>query len=539
MKLPVGENENVEVVQNPTKTAHEILDQDNISIEKRPVAEVIEEFVDLSEKLHPRWELLCSYKEWEGTGRCSKEPVFWDDSMGAERSAKYALAPCQLVNTCLSAAVGLTLMRYSPQKLKGVMSAVFSQAQEHVALLRNTAIHGEEAMEQEALHLIFSISDDYPDQYLDMVRNTATEKTIHVTPVTLLEALVVDLPRSMKLQYPKVYTDLPFLYFLNYSELVTAELQLLKVPAILQNSAAKYHFTSSGDLLNNNPILRSALNLSSDSPKIERFISAFPELFGYKNLADKTFTFVGAGFPLTGIILHIETNASINLVDYDKDAVRTARKFLEITEKLGITRPGAIKVILADATDVVYLPTSQLPGIIKKHDADGLTCPPYCPMNSEMSGKQIVPTDILDLASALSAETTAQVIKKNASLVPTIRKRNVRGISEVLYERFSLADHDSTFRLAGEVTPPQKVISGATPANLVTGLTASRNINSCQLFVNTCNFGSKLQFLENMLSFPDFELLKDQVENYERSGYWDNRVREFYRIDNICDKSLL
>jgi hypothetical protein len=409
------------------------------------------------------------------------------------------------------------------------MSAVFCQAEEHVALLREAAIHGEEAMEQEALHLIFQIADDYPDQYLDMVRNTAIEKMFHVSPVILLEALVVHLPRSLKSQHPKIYTDMPFLYFLNYSELVTAELQLLKVPAILQNSAAPYNFISSADLLNNNPILRSALKLSSKSPVIERFISSFPELFGYKNLADKVFTFVGAGFPLTGIILHIETGASINLIDCDENAVKTAKKFLEITEKLGITRAGAFSVILADARDVVYLPTAQLPGNIQRHD--GVTCPPYCPMHPEMSSKLIVPTDILDLASALSAETSAQVIKKNASLVPTIRKRNVRGVSEVLYERFILSDHESNFRLVGEVTPPQKVLSGATPTHLVTGLTSSRNINSCQLYVNTCNFGSKLRFLENMINISDYEPLKEQVEEHEGSNYWDNRVREFYTID--------
>ena len=292
----------MEVENNPVKAAHDILEQEDIPEDDRSVISIVQEFVDLSNSIRPRWELLCSYKEWESAGRRGEEPMFWDKSLGIERSARYALAPCQLVNTCLSQAVGLTLLRYSPLKMRAVMSAVFGQAEEHVAVLREAAIHGEEAMEQEALHLIFQIADDYPDQYLDMVRNKAIEKMFHVTPVILLEALVVHLPRSLKSQHPKIYTDMPFLYFLNYSELVTAELQLLKVPAILQNSAAPYNFISSADLLNNNPILRSALKLSSKSPVIERFISSFPELFGYKNLADKVFTFVGAGFPLTGII---------------------------------------------------------------------------------------------------------------------------------------------------------------------------------------------------------------------------------------------
>ncbi|KAL5256692.1 hypothetical protein ACHWQZ_G011824 [Mnemiopsis leidyi] len=534
MRLPVSDDPRAEAEENPMKSAREILDRENISTEERSVESILQEFTELANLLRPRWELLCSYRMWENTGRKGDEPVFWDDDSKAERSAKYALAPCQLINKCLSAAVELTLVAYSPEKLKSVMSALFNQAEENVNLLRNTAIYGEEAMEQEALHLIFRIAEDYPDLHLDMVRSKAREREISITPLSLLETLVVHLPRSLKQQHPEVYTDLPFLYFLNYSELVVAELQLLRVPAILQNSAATYHFSSTSELLKNNPILRAASKLAAQSPLIEQFISSFPELFGYRNLADKTFTFVGAGFPLTGIILHIETGASINLIDYDKDAVKTAKKFLAITEKLGVTRPGAFKVIMADARDVVYLPTRRLPGTIRRHD--GANCPPYCPTNPKLSGKQIVPTDILDLASALSAEDTAQVIRENAALVPTIRKRNVRGISEVLYERFTLREGESNFRLAGEVTPPQKVVSGATPAHLVTGLTATRNINSCQLYVNTCNFGSKFKFLENIFSFSGYEQLKENVEEGESRGYWDNRVREFYKVNEITNK---
>ena len=534
MRLPVSDDRTAGAEENPMKSAQDILNRESITTEVRSVENVLQEFTELANALRPRWELLCSYRMWEKTGRNGDEPVFWDEDLRVNRSAKYALAPCQLVNKCLSAAVELTLATYSPQKLRRVMSALFSEAEEHVNLLRNTAIYGEEAMEQEALHLIFRIAEDYPDIHLDMVRSKAREREVTVTPLSLLETLVVHLPRSLKQQQPDVYTDLPFLYFINYSELVTAELQLLKVPAILQNSAAPYHFSSASELLKNNPILRAASKLAAQSPLIEQFVSSFPELFGYRNLADKTFTFVGAGFPLTGIILHIETGASINLIDYDADAVRTAKKFLAITEKLGVTRPGAFKVFMADARDVVYLPTGRLPGMIRRHD--GANCPPYCPTNPKLSGKQIVPTDILDLASALSAEDTAQVIRENAALVPTIRKRNVRGISEVLYERFTLREGESNFRLAGEVTPPQKVVSGATPAHLVTGLTATRNINSCQLYVNTCNFGSKFKFLENIFSFSGYEQLKGKVGESESKGHWDNRVREFYNTKEITDK---
>ena len=44
------------------------------------------------------------------------------------------------------------------------------------------------------------------------------------------------------------------------------------------------------------------------------------------DLSKRTFTFIGAGFPLTGVILHVVTGARINLVDCDPEAVRNARR---------------------------------------------------------------------------------------------------------------------------------------------------------------------------------------------------------------------
>eukprot|EP00116_Pleurobrachia_bachei_P013083 sb/3473345/ len=137
---------------------------------------------------------------------------------------------------------------------------------------------------------------------------------------------------------------------------------------------------------------------------------------------------------------------------------------------------------------------------------DGTFCSPLCPLKPELVGKVVVPTDILDLASALPADITAKVIAENAAFVPWIRKRNVRGMSEVLYERFEL--EDAKFRMIGEITPPQCAVNGATPAHLITGLTATWNVNSCQLYMNMSNFYSKMDFLDSIRNRPFYDNIK-------------------------------
>ena len=528
MKLPVQEYPTIKSSEDPKEVAVSILERERIPAQDKSVESIVEEVVMISNSLRYRWKHFCSYQNWLEERKNGTEPVFWDEDRAIFRSSKYALAPCQLINSNLNRSVGLVKSFYSPQKMKGVMAALLSKGDEH-ATLRNVAIHAEEAMEQEALKIALRIADEKQDLHRNMVLSTAEKKKGDgpITLTELLESLVVFLPRSLKLKHPEQYPELPFPYFINYIELVKGELQLLSTPAIQQNPANKNSFNSFSDIMECNPILKAAHQLSSKSAEIKQFISGFPELFGHRNIKDKIFTFVGAGFPLTGVILHIETGALINLIDYDREVVETAKKFLELTDKLGITRPGSIKVMLADARDLIYLPTSKLPGNIRRHD--GPTCSPHCPMNQGMSGKRIVPTDILDLASALSPETTSHVININASLVPTIRKRNVRGMSELLYERYELKE-GTNFRLAGEVTPPQKVISGATPAHLVTGFNSTCNVNSCQLLLNTCNFGSKLEFLEGIVDYPEYRALREVVEEeFEGCGsLWDSRVIEFY-----------
>ena len=523
MRLPARDHLSGRVV-SPLQTASHILLTEGVASEVRSLSDIVSEIKTFALVLQPRWELFSSYQRWVADGLRSEEPMFWDEDRWISRSAQYALAPCRLINENLSKLVKLTLNQYTQDQMKEVLKACSSDPTtfKQVSMLRQFAIHAEGSMEHEALDLIFTAANHFSLNLLQLTRDLATTSQ----PKDLLHSLIVLLPQHLQSQQPNTYPGLPFPYFHNYPELIKAELQLLNVPAILQNSAAPYYYPSPEDLLSYNPVLRAVLE--NNGPVTKSFISSFPELFGHRFLQDKTFTFVGAGFPLTGIMIHIETGASVNLVDYDQEAVKTARKFLKLTEKLGITRPGAFNVILADAVDVLYMPTQALPGVSSYHsNSTGKLVVP--------TGKLVVPTDILDLASALPTEVTAQVMRENALHVPIVRKRNVRGVSELLYERFILDETNSSFRLAGEVTPPQKAVNGATPEHLITGFTASYNINSCQLYVNTRGYPAKLLYLENMLSSPEYGCLKENV----KEDVWDCRVKAYYqKRDGLKESSV-
>lgn len=467
--------------------------------------EIAEQFIWFSNAVSDRWQLLRKYKAWEKKGDQSPEPTFYEESRGMERSAQYALAPCPLINRTLSAAIELSLRKYTPTQLKLILSSI--QHREEIAILRNVGIHAEEAMEHEALTLIFRATNHYQARWKAIVHSLYQSKfpTIcHNTKclVDLLEILVSDFPRFVKRQNPTLFLELPFKYFNNYRELVVAELRLLQVPFIMQNRDAPYYYTSTQSFFSSNAILKNILSEKDDDEDARRIVTSYPELFGYKHFEELSFTFVGAGFPLTGIILSIITGANINLIDKDEKAISTARKFISLTNELGITRPGSIKLIHADATEVVYLPSNKIPRDDHKtfiHHSSSSDRIIKKLRFTTTTKEKIVQTDILDLASALPAETTAKVMNENASLVPVVRKRNVRGVSELWYERFIMAKEEEKrggFKLIGEVSPPQTVVNKATPSNLVVGLTSPININSCQLYANTTNYETKLSSLQ-------------------------------------------
>ena len=237
MKIYLLETKNK--IADPEKSARESLNQADIQVDHREARKICQEFIMLSKSLTDRWNLYCQYMKWKFDGCVDQEPMFWDESRSTLRSAKYALAPGELVNKSLSTAIRLSLREYSEIQFRGVLGDI--NFHQEMATLRQCAIHAEEAMEQEALHLIFKCVNEHQKTYKEQIIELTDKKTSpKFLQVKLLESLVVDFPRSVKESNPKGYPELTFQYFENYAELVVAELELLKVPFILQNSDASY-----------------------------------------------------------------------------------------------------------------------------------------------------------------------------------------------------------------------------------------------------------------------------------------------------------
>lgn len=275
------------------------------------------------------------------------------------------------------------------------------------------------------------------DDFKTLVRKLAkgaTTTTIEKRNVTdhakqriyLLKSLVVSTPALLQKLHPDELPGMVFKYFDNYLEMVLGELQLLD-----------------GVI---------------------------------KDPASTVFTFVGAGFPLTGILLHILTGgASINLVDCDQDAVSNLCTFLKITDALAITDASAFRVIHGRGENLIYQSTDYS---ANNSDDDGRS-------QSETIPGMRIKTDVLDIASAVSSDSTQIIMRKNATKVKFVRKRNVYGMSELLYEKFAPTQKDIyPFKLTGVVLPPHACVSENVPLHLFKGFMSPININSCHLYVN-------------------------------------------------------
>lgn len=506
----------------------------NQFIEERPVEEIAGQIKNLHEKLLPRWKAFQKHSKWKNASHNSNpEPTFYDEEKQQERSAEFALSPSQLVNESLNDFVGMTLKVYDKNKLKELDEYIKSDKATNDAVkdLRQIAIHAEESMEKEALGLTFKAVENNPDTYKQIIENIVREKNgikegeplpdTKKIKTDKFEALVVDLPKQMQKENPSEYEGLVFKYFKNYPPLVESELKLLTTPLLNQMSGSDYHHKDKQDIIENNPGIEQKLkaatskNLPDDEKQqeLQKFKDNNPEIFGMQDLDKKTFTFVGAGFPLTGILQHIQTDgAKINLIDYDEQAFNNAKKLIGITDSLGITKKGKVKVLHADARDVEYVKPGNAKQGQENTSSDNLQ---YVGRK-----KYKIETDVLDLASALPKDVTDAIMQKNAKGIDMVRKRNVSGSSTLLYERFDIPD-GSIFRLGGHVTPPQKVLSGASPEANVTDIMSDINVNSDDLYVNKTNLQEK-----------ESKLTSDTPSSEVSEGgtlLWNQRTLNYYR----------
>ena len=334
-----------------------------------------------------------------------------------------ALNPGPTVNQNLSELVGsVCLYRYDHPIVSRVLDTLTPGEKTQ---LHELSLHSEESLEKTSLQLIFSIFEHDECHAAAASVSRHAQELLHEAgnaPLQLakFKALVFDTPKEYKANNPALPGE-PFIYFNNYKEIVEAEMQLLTGVAA----------------------------------------GASQPLIAKDNLSQQQFAFVGAGFPLTAIILHIKTGADITLIDIDQDAVNNAHKLLNICEQLGIVIPDAMRVIHADAQQCLFYSPQEIPPV---------------------TDKIAVPVTVLDLASALPTDITAKVINECTSGSPAIRKRNVYGMPQLLYPRYSHDDKTSNYKLAGAVVPPYYPPNPETEA-LLMGNAGEINVNSCQLLV--------------------------------------------------------
>ena len=497
--------------------------------EDRPAQQVVQELIAIYLALQTRWEAFQFYQVWAERGKEGPEPTFQDELTGEAISGMKGLSPSPLVNKLLNALVGLTLKQFTSELQEQVL-VLCSEGPTRKAMdeQRQITIQAEESMEQEGLDLIFQAVKHNTDSYKSSVQRLAKERLgigqDAVLPTTvearlaLFESLVVDYPRDLQRARPYLYQGMVFPYFDNYAPLVSSEQVLLTTPFIMQRKGTTYHFAGGAlELLTHNPGLIQVLKFLQDKPMhLMAFKEQHPELFGLQNLSEKVITFVGSGFPLTGVVQHIiGSGTQIRLVDNNAGAIAKAIHFIGIAEKVGAIEPGKFSMLHADARDITYVPSHICEGIVKHESVSGKTV-------------YTLGTDVLDLASALPRNVTEQVMEQAARAIPVIRKRNVVGMSKLLYEEFQLPTK-SIYRIAGVVTPPQKVIAGSFPLGDVTSYSLDINVNSGSIFHNRETFKDAEKNLYAWFQEARVNQPEEACDTNENGKCFDPRVSSYYQ----------
>ena len=240
-----------------------------------------------------------------------------------------ALSPCPTVNTALSELVGTVCLTPAAQiEVDGVLNGLTSK---EVAQFRALSTVSEERLEKSALNLLFAIhnlgvdstADESPPLLDDI--NKATEQLQQEHPelpkaMAALKALIVEHPTKEYARNPQLPGQ-PFIYLDNYIHIVDAELQLLTKPL----------------------------------PTTKQ------PLFNDKSLSQQQFAFVGAGFPLTALALHIKTGANITLVDRDGEAIQNAKQLLELCHQYDVVDKNAFTLIHEDALNCAFISPGAQP----------------------------------------------------------------------------------------------------------------------------------------------------------------------------------
>jgi hypothetical protein len=438
--------ESDDLSKNIMLVAKEKIEHANIKEETRDTLFIIKDLLDIYLKLKPRLNSCKEFKLVQPNKYLGISPIFITDEVSGQiLSTDFVLSPCNFLNEIFSKLLDLTKQVYSPKTLTEIINLIKLNPTIKLIIkdLRHTWMYYEELIENQALNLIIKTAYSQMDFYKKHLKSIIDVKKDFLAfemPLTnnvkikmaLLEAIIVDLP--IKFDEKKAKNIGLFTGFVkDYYSLVHSELSMLEV-------------------------LKISKGLTSCDFRLEICTT-------------KIFTFVGAGLPISGIILHILTNgARVNLVDYNKSIVDKARELIKITELLGITQPGAIKVIHSDALNIEYI-HRQNNNQVRNNQKQSIK-----------SARLVLRTDILDLASSLSASVTNQIFKDNAKNVHLIRKRNVYGANEILYEKF--VSDNNNFQLISKSATPQQILTQSHTDKVFTYLSSTDNINTTELYIN-------------------------------------------------------
>ena len=146
-----------EKLPNPLSKAARVLDEEGILTQERSASEVIHDLSRICGSLSMRLGKVQEYERWQWGGEMC-QPTYYDDFSKETRSARYALYPCPLVNNELNRLVRITLQRYSTENIGNILDILhYDRNHSELAVrLRDISIKSEEAMEKDALELIFA-----------------------------------------------------------------------------------------------------------------------------------------------------------------------------------------------------------------------------------------------------------------------------------------------------------------------------------------------------------------------------------------------
>lgn len=282
---------------------------------------------------------------------------------------KHPLEPSERINFELNKFVSLTTKEYTKSETAEILKDVKKEG--CYTILRDLSMLSEEQMENKTV-----------DDFIKYYSKNKVKKESYKTILSKIE----DLQELMKIK-----DGYSFVYLKNYFVLTANELEMI-------NNLNRYN---------------------KKDVKIENFSGKLP------NLKGKYVTFVGAGFPLSGISINILTGAKINLVDIDKVQLKKAKDFLSIIAKSGIINIKDFSFTHADGKTLSY-----------------------------SNGK--IKTDILHLASALSSDVKKDIFtsiekEKNKDII--IIDRYVSGVFKLLYYNKIPSKEISSFKTIAKIYP--------------------------------------------------------------------------------------